>query len=89
MGRSTLNSLWIDKISRITITDLNNKGTSGEITIPVLKLYHKAIVIKPEWYWYHSVNQWKRADVPEVTPYSCGPLSKNPNTYSGKIMCLQ
>jgi hypothetical protein len=42
--------------SKITQTILNNKISSGRITIHDLKLYYKTIVIKAEWY-YDRVRQ--------------------------------
>ena len=45
--------IWNNKKSRKAKTILN-KRTSREITIPNLKLYYRAIVIKTLWYWYRE-----------------------------------
>jgi hypothetical protein len=63
--------LWNNKKPRITKTLLKDKRTSGGITMPDLKLYYRAIVIKTARYRYsdRQVDQWNRIEDPEKTTH--------------------
>jgi hypothetical protein len=73
---------------RIAKTLLKDKRTSGEITMPDLKLYYRAIVIKTAWYWYSNrqVDQWNKIEDPEMNPhtYSHFNFDKGAKTIHGK-----
>jgi hypothetical protein len=62
--------IWINKKARIVKPILNNKRTSGGITMPDLKLYYIA------WYWYNDrqVYQWNRSEDPEMNLHTYGHL---------------
>jgi hypothetical protein len=51
LERAICKFIWSNKKAKISKTILNNKRTSGGITILNLKLYYRTIVIKTAWYW--------------------------------------
>ena len=60
LERTICEFIWNNKKPKIEKTILNNKRMSLGITMPELKLYYRAIVIKTAWYWYRNrqVDQW-------------------------------
>jgi hypothetical protein len=69
LERAICKFIWNNKKPRIAKILLKNKRTSGGITMPDLKLYCRAIVIKTAWYWYSD----RQVD-PEMNPHTYGHL---------------
>ena len=76
MEREVLNFIWKNQNPRIAKTILNNERSSRGITIPNLKLYYKAIVIKAARNWYRDrqLYQWNRIEDPEINLHTYGHL---------------
>jgi hypothetical protein len=64
--------IWNNKKPRTAKTILNNKRTSGGITMPDIKPYYRAIVIKTVWYWYNDrqVDQWNKTEDLEMNQHT-------------------
>ena len=68
LEKTTLKFIWNQESACIAKTVRSKKNKAGDIMVPNLKLYHKAIVIKTAWYWYKNklIEQWNRIENSEI-----------------------